>query len=156
MSCCACCRNTYSALNALAGHYNSFGPTAPIPKKRLDRLQKVRVAVAWQLQPVVGGLPVAALCLVVCLLGTGSRNSFARVALGLATSKNHSHTVPKSTKIRPCSKCCLIFSPPEVYTTLQVIAPNTLLLLLLLCYICFIPCVPQELSDAELLLSRDR
>lgn len=32
--------NTYSALNALAGHFNSFGPTAPIPKKRLDRLQK--------------------------------------------------------------------------------------------------------------------
>ncbi|KAF6264532.1 photosystem II Pbs27-domain-containing protein, partial [Scenedesmus sp. NREL 46B-D3] len=32
--------NTYSALNALAGHYNSFGATAPIPKKRLDRLQK--------------------------------------------------------------------------------------------------------------------
>lgn len=35
------CRNTYSALNALAGHYNSFGATAPIPKKRLDRLTKV-------------------------------------------------------------------------------------------------------------------
>ncbi|KAF8072575.1 poc1a [Scenedesmus sp. PABB004] len=32
--------NTYSALNALAGHYNSFGATAPIPKKRLDRLSK--------------------------------------------------------------------------------------------------------------------
>lgn len=36
------CSNTYSALNALAGHYNSFGATAPIPKKRLDRLTKVR------------------------------------------------------------------------------------------------------------------
>ncbi|PNG99866.1 hypothetical protein TSOC_014344 [Tetrabaena socialis] len=32
--------NTYSALNALAGHFNSFGATAPIPKKRMDRLQK--------------------------------------------------------------------------------------------------------------------
>lgn len=32
--------NTYSALNALAGHYNSFGATAPIPKKRLERLTK--------------------------------------------------------------------------------------------------------------------
>eukprot|EP00775_Hariotina_reticulata_P007015 gene7015-7229_t len=32
--------NTYSALNAIAGHYNSFGATAPIPKKRLDRLTK--------------------------------------------------------------------------------------------------------------------
>lgn len=32
--------NTYSALNALAGHYNSFGTSAPIPKKRLERLQK--------------------------------------------------------------------------------------------------------------------
>lgn len=35
------CSNTYSALNALAGHFNSFGATAPIPKKRLERLQKV-------------------------------------------------------------------------------------------------------------------
>lgn len=32
--------NTYSALNALAGHYNSFGVEAPIPKKRLERLVK--------------------------------------------------------------------------------------------------------------------
>lgn len=32
--------NTYSAINALAGHYNSFGTQAPIPKKRLDRLNK--------------------------------------------------------------------------------------------------------------------
>jgi photosystem II Psb27 protein len=34
--------NTYSAVNAVAGHLNSFGPTAPIPKKRLERLVKVR------------------------------------------------------------------------------------------------------------------
>lgn len=33
--------NTYSAVNAVAGHLNSFGPTAPIPKKRLERLVKV-------------------------------------------------------------------------------------------------------------------
>ena len=33
--------NTYSALNALAGHYNNFGTQAPIPKKRLERLVKV-------------------------------------------------------------------------------------------------------------------
>ncbi|KAG1660034.1 hypothetical protein FOA52_010019 [Chlamydomonas sp. UWO 241] len=32
--------NTYSALNAIAGHYNNFGTAAPIPKKRLDRLTK--------------------------------------------------------------------------------------------------------------------
>lgn len=32
--------NTYSALNAVAGHINSFGPTAPIPKKRLERVMK--------------------------------------------------------------------------------------------------------------------
>eukprot|EP01023_Acetabularia_acetabulum_P064420 TRINITY_DN832_c0_g1_i1.p1 TRINITY_DN832_c0_g1~~TRINITY_DN832_c0_g1_i1.p1 ORF type:complete len:176 (-),score=38.96 TRINITY_DN832_c0_g1_i1:368-895(-) len=32
--------NLYSALNAIAGHYNSFGLEAPIPKKRLDRVQK--------------------------------------------------------------------------------------------------------------------
>jgi len=38
------CSNTYSALNALAGHYNSFGATAPIPKKRLERLSKVRLS----------------------------------------------------------------------------------------------------------------
>jgi hypothetical protein len=40
------CSNTYSALNALAGHYNSFGATAPIPKKRLDRLTKVSLGFA--------------------------------------------------------------------------------------------------------------
>ena len=28
-------------MNALAGHFNSFGLTAPVPKKRLDRIQKV-------------------------------------------------------------------------------------------------------------------
>ncbi|KAK9860400.1 hypothetical protein WJX84_001346 [Apatococcus fuscideae] len=32
--------NTYSALNALAGHYNNFGATTPLPKKRLERAQK--------------------------------------------------------------------------------------------------------------------
>ena len=37
--CCAC-RNTYTALNALAGHFNSFGTTAPLPKKRLERINK--------------------------------------------------------------------------------------------------------------------
>ena len=35
------CRNTYSALSALAGHYNNFGPDTNVPKKRLDRLTKV-------------------------------------------------------------------------------------------------------------------
>ena len=28
----------YSAVNALSGHFNSFGPTSPVPKKRLDRV----------------------------------------------------------------------------------------------------------------------
>mmetsp|Transcript_28069 Transcript_28069/g.72184 ORF Transcript_28069/g.72184 Transcript_28069/m.72184 type:complete len:183 (-) Transcript_28069:138-686(-) len=32
--------NMYSVLNAISGHYNSFGPEAPIPKKRLDRITK--------------------------------------------------------------------------------------------------------------------
>lgn len=32
--------NTYTAVNALTGHLNSFGFTAAIPKKRLDRIQK--------------------------------------------------------------------------------------------------------------------
>jgi len=32
--------NTYSVCNALAGHYNSFGNEAAIPKKRLERMVK--------------------------------------------------------------------------------------------------------------------
>jgi photosystem II Psb27 protein len=32
--------NMYSVLNAISGHYNSFGPEAPIPKKRLERINK--------------------------------------------------------------------------------------------------------------------
>ena len=40
----AACSNTYSALNALAGHYNNFGATTPVPKKRLERAQKVNPA----------------------------------------------------------------------------------------------------------------
>lgn len=32
--------NTYTVLNALAGHFNSFGNTAPLPKKRLERIVK--------------------------------------------------------------------------------------------------------------------
>lgn len=32
--------NTYTAVNALAGHYNNFGPGSPLPKKRLERLTK--------------------------------------------------------------------------------------------------------------------
>ena len=35
-------RTTYTVLNALAGHFNSFGNNAPLPKKRLDRIVKVR------------------------------------------------------------------------------------------------------------------
>jgi len=30
----------YSVLNAISGHYNSFGPEAPIPRKLLDRITK--------------------------------------------------------------------------------------------------------------------
>merc|ERR1712093_262112 len=30
--------NMYSAVNALSGHFNSFGPSAPVPKKRLERV----------------------------------------------------------------------------------------------------------------------
>ena len=41
---CVLCSTTYSAVNALAGHFNSFGLTAPVPKKRLDRIQKVTYA----------------------------------------------------------------------------------------------------------------
>lgn len=33
---------TRSAVNAMAGHLNSFGPTAPLPKKRLERMVKAR------------------------------------------------------------------------------------------------------------------
>lgn len=31
-------RDIYSALNAVSGHYISFGPTAPIPAKRKARI----------------------------------------------------------------------------------------------------------------------
>ena len=31
-------RDIYSALNAVSGHYVSFGPTAPIPAKRKARI----------------------------------------------------------------------------------------------------------------------
>ena len=34
--------NTYAAVNAMAGHLNSFGATAPLPKKRLERMVKAR------------------------------------------------------------------------------------------------------------------
>lgn len=42
---CTCClrSTTYTVLNALAGHFNSFGNNAPLPKKRLDRIVKVRL-----------------------------------------------------------------------------------------------------------------
>jgi photosystem II Psb27 protein len=30
--------NVYSAVNAVAGHYNNFGPTYPLPAKRKDRI----------------------------------------------------------------------------------------------------------------------
>lgn len=46
---CLLCSTTYSAVNALAGHFNSFGLTAPVPKKRLDRIQKVKYAL-WALE----------------------------------------------------------------------------------------------------------
>eukprot|EP00270_Netrium_digitus_P005816 TRINITY_DN1780_c0_g1_i2.p1 TRINITY_DN1780_c0_g1~~TRINITY_DN1780_c0_g1_i2.p1 ORF type:complete len:186 (-),score=39.23 TRINITY_DN1780_c0_g1_i2:41-598(-) len=37
--------NMYSVLNAISGHYISFGPTYPIPKKRADRiLEEVTIA----------------------------------------------------------------------------------------------------------------
>jgi len=32
--------NMYSAINALAGHWNNFGPDAPVPKKRFTRIAK--------------------------------------------------------------------------------------------------------------------
>lgn len=32
----------YSAVNALAGHWNNFGADAPVPKKRLTRIVKAR------------------------------------------------------------------------------------------------------------------
>lgn len=34
-------RNTYTTLNALAGHFNSFGNAQPLPKKRFERAVKV-------------------------------------------------------------------------------------------------------------------
>ena len=38
-------RDIYSAINAVSGHYVSFGPTAPIPAKRKARiLEEVETA----------------------------------------------------------------------------------------------------------------
>ena len=34
------CSNTYSALNAVAGHYNNFGTKYAFPAKRIDRVMK--------------------------------------------------------------------------------------------------------------------
>ena len=34
--------NLYSVVNALAGHWNNFGADAPVPKKRIGRITKVR------------------------------------------------------------------------------------------------------------------
>jgi hypothetical protein len=36
------CSNTYSALNAVAGHYNNFGTKYPLPVKRAERALKAR------------------------------------------------------------------------------------------------------------------
>lgn len=36
------CSNTYSALNAVAGHYNNFGTKYPLPAKRAERALKAR------------------------------------------------------------------------------------------------------------------
>ena len=36
--------NLYSAVNALAGHWNSFGADAPVPKKRIGRIEQVQTA----------------------------------------------------------------------------------------------------------------
>ncbi|KAL6782674.1 PSB27 [Auxenochlorella protothecoides x Auxenochlorella symbiontica] len=42
--------NTYSAVNAIAGHINSFGFSTPVPKKRLDRIVKDLTDAERQLQ----------------------------------------------------------------------------------------------------------
>lgn len=42
--------NLYSAVNALTGQINSFGYTANVPKKRLERIQKELVDADRQLQ----------------------------------------------------------------------------------------------------------
>ena len=34
--------NTYSAINAVLGHYNNFGASTLFPKRRLERVVKVR------------------------------------------------------------------------------------------------------------------
>ena len=42
-------RNTYTTLNALAGHFNSFGNAQLLPKKRFERAVKVRAACSERL-----------------------------------------------------------------------------------------------------------
>ena len=43
--------NMYSAVNALAGHWTSFGSDAPVPKKRMARITKVRSAPSLPVSP---------------------------------------------------------------------------------------------------------
>jgi photosystem II Psb27 protein len=43
-------RDMYSALNAVSGHYISFGPTAPIPNKRRVRILEEMDSVEKSLQ----------------------------------------------------------------------------------------------------------
>ncbi len=40
--------NTYTTLNALAGHFNSFGNAQPLPKKRFERAVKVLPPLSFQ------------------------------------------------------------------------------------------------------------
>lgn len=56
--------NMYSAVNALAGHWTSFGADAPVPKKRMARITKVRGAPA---SPTLQSLEVRlCVCHAVC------------------------------------------------------------------------------------------
>lgn len=62
--------NTYSAMNALAGHFNSFGNTTPVPKKRLERV--LQASGDCRLLPVSLLLPGAhRFCACLCRAGAG-------------------------------------------------------------------------------------
>lgn len=47
--------NTYAAVNAITGHINSFGYTQPLPKKRSERIVKVRLG-GWCVSGWVGAV----------------------------------------------------------------------------------------------------
>ncbi|GER43619.1 photosystem II family protein [Striga asiatica] len=94
-------RDMYSALNAVSGHYISFGPTAPIPAKRKQRILAEMDTAEKALPALNGGRgpPEAKL---------GDRNPHLRppelLVLFLPVGDD-------KTPARGCRSCCCFFRP---------------------------------------------